>query len=78
MVGQYPFAAIVGKILDTRGARTCSLIAAFMFSLGFGLFADEVADAPEYPKAEETTHVFRRMVVYFGMIGLGTVFSCVL
>ncbi|KIP08793.1 hypothetical protein PHLGIDRAFT_126758 [Phlebiopsis gigantea 11061_1 CR5-6] len=75
MVGQYPFAAFVGKVLDARGARTCSLIAGFMFSLGFGLFAYEIADAPEVPNGDETVHVFRRMVVYFGLVGLGTVFS---
>ena len=78
MVGQYPFAAIVGKVLDTRGPRVCSLIAALMFSVGFGLFAYEIADAPEYPQQGETAQVFRRMVVYFGMVGLGTVFSCAL
>ena len=77
MVGQYPFAALVGKVLDARGARTCSLIAGLMFSLGFGLFAYEIADAPEVPNEDETVHVFRRMVVYFGMVGLGTVFSWV-
>ena len=75
MVGQYPFAALVGKILDTHGARTCSFIAGLMFSLGFGLFAYEISGAPEYPKEEDTLRVFRRMVLYFGMIGLGTVFS---
>lgn len=75
MVGQYPFAALVGKVLDTRGARACSLIAGLMFLLGFGLFAYEIADAPEYPREGESIYVFRRMVVYFGMVGLGTVFS---
>lgn len=75
MVGQYPFAALVGKVLDTRGARTCSLIAAAAFALGFGLFAYEIADAQEVPVDEDNRHVFRRMVVYFGLVGLGTVFS---
>lgn len=76
-MGQYPFAALVGKVLDTRGARTCSLVAALMFSLGFGLFAYEIADAKDSPTEDDTMSVFRRMVVYYGMVGLGTVFACV-
>jgi hypothetical protein len=75
MAGQYPFAALVGKIYDTQGARTCSLIACLLFSSGFGLFAYEIADAPEYPREGDTLNVFRRMVLYFGMVGLATVFS---
>lgn len=74
MVGQYPFAALVGKILDAYGARTCSLTAAVMFASGFGLFARELARAPEYASAPDPW-VFRKLFVCFGMIGLGTVFS---
>lgn len=76
MVGQYPIAALVGKVFDTRGARTCSFVAGICFSLGFGLFAYEIAGVP--PKdtsTTDTTGVFRRMVLYFGLIGVGTVFS---
>ena len=77
MVGQYPFAALVGKVLDSHGARTCSLIAAMSFSIGFGLFAGEISGAPDVMPKESVTSAFRRMVVYFALVGLGTVFSCV-
>lgn len=75
MVGQYPFAALVGKVLDSYGARTCSLVAAMTFSIGFGLFAAEISGAPETIPKESVVWAFRRMVAYFGMVGLGTVFS---
>ena len=74
MVGQYPFAALVGKVLDSRGPRVCSIIAAIMFAAGFGLFSRELAQAPEYMSTPDPW-VFRKLIIYFGMIGLGTVFS---
>jgi len=74
MVGQYPFAALVGKILDARGPRVCSAIAAVMFSAGFGLFSHEIGGARGNFDTPDTL-VFYRLVLYFGMIGLGTVFS---
>ncbi len=74
MVGQYPFAALVGKVLDAHGPRACSFIAGILFSSGFGLFSREIATAPENTTAPDEW-VFRRLFVYFGMIGLGTVFS---
>ena len=74
MVGQYPFAALVGKVLDAYGPRACSFIAGVLFSSGFGLFSREIATAPEDATMPDEWQ-FRRLFVYFGMIGLGTVFS---
>ena len=74
MVGQYPFAALVGKVLDAYGPRACSFIAGVLFSSGFGLFSHEIASAPEDATTPDNW-AFRRLFVYFGLIGLGTVFS---
>ena len=74
MAGQYPFAAIVGAAIDRYGAWSCSFAAAILYSLGFGLFAREVAQAsPDATSASNGT--FHRLVLYFGMIGLATVSS---
>ncbi|KAI0705142.1 MFS general substrate transporter [Cytidiella melzeri] len=74
MVGQYPFAALVGKVLDGHGPGACSFIAGVLFSSGFGLFSREISNASESASIPDAW-VFRRCFVYFGMIGLGTVFS---
>ncbi|KAH8106737.1 MFS general substrate transporter [Cristinia sonorae] len=74
MVGQYPFAAFVGKLLDRQGPRACSLLAALMFSAGFGLFSWEIAHtSASLEKA--STAIFQRLAVYFCLVGLGTVLS---
>ncbi|KAI8998501.1 MFS general substrate transporter [Trametes punicea] len=74
MAGQYPFAALVGKAIDSYGPWSCSLAAAVLNALGFGLFAREVAQT-----SADVSHAsagsFRLLVLYFGMIGLATVFS---
>ena len=74
MVGQYPFAAIVGKVKDSYGARVCSLIASAMFILGFGLFAHEISQTPEDIPAPSLLS-FWKLVLYFGTVGLASVFS---
>ncbi|CAL1704917.1 unnamed protein product [Somion occarium] len=74
MVGQYPFAPFVGKLLDRYGPRMCSFLAAILFSLGFGLFSWEIASTPdEISRASSAS--FRRLVAYFAMAGLATVLS---
>lgn len=75
MVGQYPFAAFVGKILDYYGAWVCSLISAFLFTVGFGLFANEISKTPDTTQSSVST--FHNLVIFFFIGGLGTVFSCV-
>ncbi|KAI0797721.1 major facilitator superfamily domain-containing protein [Abortiporus biennis] len=74
MVGQYPFAAFVGKLLDRYGPRMCSLLAAILFSLGLGLFSLEVANTPDTISAPSSA-CFQRLSLYFGMAGLATVLS---
>ncbi|KAG9313344.1 MFS general substrate transporter [Chiua virens] len=74
MMGQYPFAAIVGKILDYYGAWACSLISACLFMTGFGLFANEISNTPD-TITEPSTSTFHNLVIYFFISALGTVFS---
>lgn len=74
MMGQYPFSAVVGKILDRYGAWACSLISACFFLAGFGLFANEVAQSPDIT-SQPSVSTFHHLVVFFFMGGLGTVFS---
>ncbi|KAI0720940.1 major facilitator superfamily domain-containing protein [Cerioporus squamosus] len=73
MATQYLFAVICGVAIDRFGSWSCSLAAAILYALGFGLFAGEVAHATT--EAHATTASFYRLVVYFGMIGLATVCS---
>ncbi|KAF9242096.1 MFS general substrate transporter [Melanogaster broomeanus] len=74
MMGQYPFAAFVGKVLDYYGPWACSLVAACFFSTGFGLFAREIAKTPD-DITQPSTSSFHHLVLYFFMCALGTVFS---
>ena len=73
MATQYLAAAACGVAIDRYGSWSCSLAAAVLYSLGFGLFAGEVAHAT--PDARASTASFYRLVIYFGMIGLATVCS---
>ncbi|TFY79997.1 hypothetical protein EWM64_g4020 [Hericium alpestre] len=74
MIGQYPFAAVVGKVIDRHGPWACSLVSSILFSFGFGMFAHEIAKTPDditYPSKSS----FHRLVFFFFLAGLGTVFS---
>ncbi|KAI0082743.1 MFS general substrate transporter [Panus rudis PR-1116 ss-1] len=74
MVGQYPLAPFVGKLLDRSGPRMCSFLAAVLFSLGFGLFSLEIAHTPD-EISQPSTSSFRRLTVYFALASFGTVLS---
>ncbi|KAF8552589.1 MFS general substrate transporter [Imleria badia] len=74
MMGQYPFAALVGKFLDYYGAWACSVISACLFSAGFGLFANEIANASD-AITQPATSTFHNLVIFFFICALGTVFS---
>ena len=76
MTGQYPFAALVGKVIDEYGPWACSLIASALFSIGFGLFAAEVANTPD-DIVEPSKSSFRILAACFFLTGLGTVSSYV-
>jgi len=74
MVGQYPFAAFVGKLLDRHGPRACSLLAALLFSTGFGLFSWVIAHTPDTIEKPSSAS-FRALAVCFCLSGLATVLS---
>ncbi|KAF8478643.1 major facilitator superfamily domain-containing protein [Russula ochroleuca] len=74
MMGQYPFAALVGKVIDGYGPWACSLIASVLFSTGFGLFAAEVAKTPD-DIAQPSKSSFRILAACFFLTGLGTASS---
>lgn len=74
MVGQYPLAPFVGKVLDHYGPRMCSFAAAILFSFGFGLFSLEIANTPDEITGPSTSS-FQRLSVYFALASFGTVLS---
>ncbi|KAL0947033.1 hypothetical protein HGRIS_013175 [Hohenbuehelia grisea] len=71
MIGQYPFSAFVGKIIDHRGPATCSAVASVLFAGAYGLFAHEISKVHE----TKDPYAFYRLTLYFFLAGLGTVFS---
>jgi len=76
MMGQYPLAVLVGKTIDKYGPWACSLIASFLFSTGFSVFAAEVAKTPDNIAAPSKSS-FRILATCFFLMGLGTVSSYV-
>ncbi|KAI0006067.1 MFS general substrate transporter [Russula compacta] len=74
MMGQYPFAALVGKLIDECGPWACSLAASFLFSTGFSLFAAEISKTPDDITAPSNSS-FRILAACFFFVGLGTVSS---
>ncbi|KAI0831467.1 MFS general substrate transporter [Trametes gibbosa] len=74
MAAQYPFAALVGKAIDRYGPWSCALAACILNTLGFSLFAREIAQMPP-EGAHVSASTFHLLVLYFGMIGLATVCS---
>ncbi|KIK49343.1 hypothetical protein CY34DRAFT_797291 [Suillus luteus UH-Slu-Lm8-n1] len=74
MMGQYPFAAIIGKVVDKYGPWACSIIASCLFFAGFGLFAKEIANTPDDITVPSAS-TFHHLTVYFFIAGLGTAFS---
>jgi len=75
-MGQYPFAAIVGKVIDRYGPWASSLAASVLFFFGFGLFALEIAKSPDDIIAPSQSS-FYHLVFFFLMTGLGVAFSYV-
>ncbi|THH01995.1 hypothetical protein EW145_g6815 [Phellinidium pouzarii] len=74
MIGQYPFAAFVGKAIDLYGPWSCSLASSVLFSLGFGLFAHEIYKTLDDIAAPSKSS-FERLTLYYFLAGLGTVTS---
>ena len=75
-MGQYPFAAFVGKVIDNHGPWSCSLVSAILFSSGFGLFSSEIAKTSDDITQPSSTS-FHNLTFFFFLAGLGTVFSYV-
>ena len=73
-MNQYTVAALVGWVIDRHGPSLCSLIAACLFSCGFGVFALKVHIASRDPPGPSQTS-FYLFVFCFALAGLGTVFS---
>ncbi|KAF8969984.1 major facilitator superfamily domain-containing protein [Flammula alnicola] len=73
MMSQYPVAVIVGSLNDQHGPATCTLIAAALFSTGFGGFSWEIYNTPSDLPVSQAS--FYRLVFCFLLVGLGTVFS---
>jgi len=77
MIGQYPAAAGVGYLIDTYGPWLCSLLAAVLFSVGFGLFSLECAKTPgvDGVLVHSSQTSFYILTFAFLLCGLGTVNS---
>ncbi|KAI9466248.1 MFS general substrate transporter [Lactarius psammicola] len=71
MMGQYPFSAFIGKIVDEYGPWACSLIASFLFSSSFAILAAEIAKTPD-DITEPSESSFRILAGSFFLMGLGT------
>jgi hypothetical protein len=76
MMGQYPFAAMIGKVVDKYGPWACSIIASCLFFAGFGLFAKEIISTPDDITVPSAS-TFHHLTIYFFIAGLGTAFSLV-
>ncbi|KAF8509243.1 MFS general substrate transporter [Gautieria morchelliformis] len=74
MIGQYPFAPVVGSAVDRVGPWACSLAAAILFSTGFGLFSLEFRTFSE-SISQPSSGSFLRLVFFYFLAGLGTVTS---
>ncbi|KDQ60735.1 hypothetical protein JAAARDRAFT_31710 [Jaapia argillacea MUCL 33604] len=74
MVGQYPFAAVVGKFIDHYGPWACSLVSSILFTSAFGLFSWEIAKTPD-DTTKPSSSSFHLLTGFFFMAGLATVFS---
>lgn len=69
MIGQYPVAPLIGKLVDYHGPWLCSLIASILFASTFGLSAWMYASTPQdidHPSSLS----FKVLVACFGLAGL--------
>ncbi|KAH9079449.1 MFS general substrate transporter [Lactarius deliciosus] len=71
MMGQYPFSAPIGKIVDEYGPWACSLIASFLFSGSFAIIAAEIAKTPDDITGPSESS-FRILAGAFFVMGLAT------
>ncbi|KXN85482.1 putative transporter MCH1 [Leucoagaricus sp. SymC.cos] len=72
MMGQYPLAALAGKMIDRYGPTICSAIAALLFSSAFSTFSYQVhASGADSINLSISTY----LTISFALAGMGTVFS---
>ena len=69
MVGQYPAAPFIGKLIDYYGPWACSLIASVLFTSTFSLSAWTYASTPQ-DLAQPSSLSFNVLVTCFGLAGL--------
>ncbi|KZV84422.1 MFS general substrate transporter [Exidia glandulosa HHB12029] len=74
MMGQYPFAALIGSLVDRAGPAACSLLAAGLLAGGLGAFSNQISHAPPYPDPASPVQYYI-LVLSFAMLGLGAVSS---
>lgn len=75
MMGQYPLAALAGRVIDLYGPSLCSALAAILYSSAFGTFSYQVYAAGSDP-ASSSVAIY--LTISFALAGMATVFSCVL
>lgn len=74
IIGQYPFAALAGELVDRIGTWACSACASALFAIGYGLFTFTIEkEIP--PDAHISKAGFRILVAAYGLLGIGAVFS---
>jgi MFS family permease len=74
MMGQYPAAAGVGYLTDRYGPWLCSLNAAILFGVGFGLFSLECERTPAVDDLHHSARTsFYLLTFFFLLCGFGTV-----
>jgi len=74
MMGQYPLAALAGRMIDQHGPSLCSALAAILYSLAFGTFSYQVHAAGSNSASSSITTY---LATSFALAGMATVFSCV-
>lgn len=74
IIGQYPFAALAGEIVDRVGTWACSGCAAVLSATGYGLSV-WIIEHKIPPDAYISPAGFRILVVAYCLLGFGSVFS---
>jgi len=74
MMGQYPLAALAGRVIDQHGPSLCSTLAAILYSSAFGTFSYQVYVAGSNSTSSSVTTY---LAISFALAGMATVFSCV-
>nr|GAT47211.1 MFS general substrate transporter [Mycena chlorophos] len=74
MAGQYPLTPLVGSVIDHYGPWLCSLIAAILFTVAFGVFSWQSYDILVESQPPTQLSVYS-LVICFALAGFATVFA---